>query len=401
MTQPCLRTQVAIIGGGPSGLLLARLLHLDGIDSVIIERQSAAHVEGRIRAGVLEQGSVEVLTRAGVGKGLAQHGLTHGGFELASDGCLLRIDLERLTGKTVTVYGQTEVTKDLMAAHRASGTQMFHEASGVALHALGADRPSVSFDHGGQAWRIEADFIAGCDGFHGASRQAIPANCRSEFEKVYPFGWLGILADVPPCHDELIYATSQRGFALASMRSETRSRYYIQCRVDEDLDAWPDDRLWEELGRRLGPQVASGITTGPALEKSIAPLRSYVCETMRYGRLFLVGDAAHIVPPTGAKGLNLAIGDAHYLSTALGAFYARDETRGLEAYADVALRRVWKAERFSWMLTGLLHDFDDATDFDQRIRAAELDYIFTSEAAQRSIAENYIGLPFEDVLAGG
>ncbi len=395
-----LRTQVAIIGGGPSGLLLARMLQQDGIDSVIIERQSAAHVEGRIRAGVMEHGSVEVLERAGVGQGVAEHGLVHGGFDLASDGRLCRIPIEALTGRSVTVYGQTEVTKDLMKAHRAAGTAMFHEASDVTLHDVTTDTPYVTFRQGDADWHIEADFIAGCDGFRGPSRQAIPAAQRREFEKVYPFGWLGILADVPPCRDELIYATSERGFALASMRSETRSRYYIQCRVDEPLEDWPDDRLWDELKTRLGPDVAANITTGPALEKSIAPLRSFVCETMRHGRLFLAGDAAHIVPPTGAKGLNLAVGDVHYLGAALGAFFARNDTRGVENYQTVALRRIWKAERFSWTLTRLLHDFEDDQAFDRRMRTAELDYIFSSEAAQRSIAENYVGLPFEDVLAG-
>ncbi|MEO1491848.1 MAG: 4-hydroxybenzoate 3-monooxygenase [Pseudomonadota bacterium] len=394
-----IKTQVAIVGGGPSGLLLSRLLGLAGVRTVVIERQSAAHVQSRIRAGVLEQGTVEVLARADLGDGLAQHGLLHDGFDLAVNGLHCRIELNRLTGRQVMVYGQTEVTRDLMAAHDAAGTEMYHEVSDVALHDLETETPSATFSAEGQSWRIEADFIAGCDGFRGLCRQAIPMHERREFERVYPFGWLGILADVPPCQDELIYANSDRGFALASMRSPTRSRYYIQCPADENLADWSDDRLWDELKLRLGPDIAPNITTGPALEKSIAPLRSFVCETMRYGRLFLVGDAAHIVPPTGAKGLNLAIGDVQYLSTALLAHYRDGNDRGLERYAEVALRRVWKSERFSWMLTTLLHDFDGDDAFGRRMKVAELEYIFSSEAAQTSIAENYVGLPYEDVLA--
>ncbi len=393
------KTQVAIVGGGPSGLLLSRLLHLDGVRSVVIERRSAARVMSRIRAGVLEQGTVETLRQAEIGDRLCREGLVHEGFDLAVDGRNFRIALGDLIGRHVTVYGQTEVTKDLMEAHRAAGTEMYHEADGVMLHDLEKEKPSVTFSIDGEAFRIEADFIAGCDGFRGPSRQAIPACKRTEFERVYPFGWLGILADVPPCQDELIYANSKRGFALASMRSPTRSRYYIQCPADENLAEWPDHRLWDELKLRLGPEVASNITTGPALEKSVAPLRSFVCETMRFGRLFLAGDAAHIVPPTGAKGLNLAIGDVKYLSTALAAFYADGEERGLDQYTKVALRRVWKSERFSWMLTTLLHDFDGDDAFGRRMKVAELDYIFSSKAAQTSIAENYVGLPYDNVLA--
>jgi p-hydroxybenzoate 3-monooxygenase len=391
------RTQVAIIGGGPAGLLLSLLLRGEGISSVIVERRSAAHVAARVRAGVLEQGTVEVLTRAGVGERLAREGQRHGGFHLASDGRACRIALDELIGRHVTVYGQTEVTKDLMAAHRAAGTDMRHEAQDVALHDLETDRPHVTFTHDGRACRVEADFIAGCDGFHGVSRRSIPADRRREVERVHPFGWLGILADAPPCQDELVYASSARGFALASMRSPTRSRYYIQCRPDEPLDAWPDDRLWAELKLRLGQEIGARVTTGPVIEKSVAALRSFVCETMRFGRLFLLGDAAHIVPPTGAKGLNLAVGDARYLATALTAFYRRGEARGVERYAEVALRRVWKAERFSWSLTSLLHDGAD-DDFGRRMRMAELDYVFSSRAAQTVIAENYVGLPYEDVL---
>ncbi|MEM7021636.1 MAG: 4-hydroxybenzoate 3-monooxygenase [Pseudomonadota bacterium] len=403
MTEPAARnvskTQVAIIGGGPAGLLLARLLDLSGVRSAVIERQSAEHVKSRIRAGVLEQGTVETLRAAGLGSRVANEGLVHGGFDLAANGRTFRIAIDELTGKQVTVYGQTEVTKDLMEAHEVARTEMHHEASDVTLHDLESDAPSVTFTKAGESFRIEADFIAGCDGFRGPSRQAIPADKRREFERVYPFGWLGILADVPPCQDELIYANSARGFALASMRSPTRSRYYVQCAVDEKLDDWPDDRLWEELKLRLGPDVAPNVTTGPALEKSIAPLRSFVCETMQFGRLFLAGDSAHIVPPTGAKGLNLAVGDVHYLATAMIAHYTRDNPRGLEQYAETALRRVWKSERFSWMLTTLLHDFDGDDAFGRRMKVAELEYIASSRAAQTSIAENYVGLPYEDVLA--
>lgn len=393
------KTQVAIIGGGPSGLLLSRLLHLEGIRSVIVERQSENHVLERIRAGVLEQGSVDVLHRAGIGARLSAEGLVHDGFDLAVNGVNFRIALDELVGKRVTIYGQTEVTKDLMEVHRAAGSSMYHEVDDVALHDLESATPSVTFQQHGDNWCVEADFIAGCDGFRGPSRQAIPASQRQEFERVYPFGWLGILADVPPCQEELIYANSPRGFALASMRSTTRSRYYIQCATGERLDDWPDARLWEELKLRLGPEVAANMATGPSLEKSIAPLRSFVCETMRHGRLFLAGDAAHIVPPTGAKGLNLAIGDVHYLATALTAFFNRETERGLQNYAQTALRRVWKSERFSWMLTTLLHDFDTDDDFSRRMKVADLEYIFSSRAAQTTIAENYVGLPFEDVLA--
>lgn len=392
------RTEVAIIGGGPAGLLLSQLLRLQGVESIVIERQSAAHVESRIRAGVLEQGTVDILTEAGVGERLAAEGQRHGGFDLAVNGRTCRIALDELIDRHVTVYGQTEVTKDLMAAHRAAGTEMHHEASDVTLHGLTSNRPAVTFLKDGEVWRVEADVIAGCDGFRGPSRQAIPAAERREHERVYPFGWLGILADVPPCQDELIYANSDRGFALASMRSATRSRYYIQCRADEPLENWPDERLWDELKRRLGPEVAARVTAGPAIEKSIAPLRSFVCETMRYGRLFLAGDAAHIVPPTGAKGLNLAVGDVRYLSTALAAFLRHGDETGIDRYEDVALRRIWKTERFSWMLTSLMHDFDDEDGFTRNMRAAELEYIFSSPAAQTTIAENYVGLPFEEVL---
>ncbi len=398
-TGKVLKTQVAIIGGGPAGLLLAQLLDQAGIRSILIERQSQAHVESRIRAGVLEEGTVQTFQQAGVGERLAREGQVHHGFELAINGRNCRIALDELIGRHVTVYGQTEVTKDLMAARRAAGAEMYHEVSDVQLHDLKSDKPAVTFRQAGRDLQIEAAFVAGCDGFRGPSRQSIPRAERQEYERVYPFGWLGILADVPPCNPELIYANSKRGFALASMRSPTRSRYYIQCPVDEDLDRWPDDRLWDELRLRLGADVAARITEGPALEKSIAPLRSFVCETMRYGRLFLAGDAAHIVPPTGAKGLNLAVGDVKYLSVALTAYFNDDNDRGLANYAQTALRRIWKTERFSWSLTTLLHDFHDEDAFSKRMKQSELDYIFTSRAAQMSIAENYVGLPYDNVLA--
>ena len=394
-----LKTKVAIVGGGPSGLFLALRLKLDGITAVLIERQSAEHVQGRIRAGVLEQGTVDVLKAAGLGDRLEKEGLLHGGFSIGHCGRTCRIALDELLGRHVTVYGQTEVTKDLMDTHQNAGTTMFHEAADVVLHDLETEKPFVTFLKDGETWRVDADFIAGCDGFRGPSRQAIPSEQRREFERVYPFGWLGILADVPPCDHELIYASSERGFALASMRSATRSRYYIQCRADEPLDDWPDDRLWDELKRRFGSEVGARITTGAAIEKSVAPLRSFVCETMRYGRLFLAGDAAHIVPPTGAKGLNLAVGDVHYLASALTAFYRHGDERGFDRYAEVALRRIWRTERFSWMMTSLLHDFADEDAFAKQMRSAELEYIFSSRAAQTSIAENYVGLPFEDLLA--
>ena len=393
-----MKTDVAIIGAGPAGLLLSQLLHLASISSIVLERQTREHVISRIRAGVLEQGTVDVLHRAGVGERLAHEAQTHAGFEIVSDDQRCRIALDELVGRPVTVYGQTEVTKDLLAARDAAGGQIIFEAADVALHDLESENPSVTFRANGEVQRIACRFVGGCDGYHGVSRPTIPAVIRREFERTYPFGWLGILADVPPCNHELIYARSERGFALASMRSATRSRYYIQCRVDEQLDDWPDDLLWDELKARLGPDAARNMTTGPAIEKSIAPLRSFVCEPMQFGRLFLAGDAAHIVPPTGAKGLNLAVGDVHYLAAALAAFFNTDDDRGLRNYSDVALRRVWKSERFSWSLTSLLHDFGHDDPFGRRMQQAELDYMLSSRAAQTAIAENYVGLPFEDVL---
>jgi p-hydroxybenzoate 3-monooxygenase len=383
-----MKTQVAIIGAGPAGLLLGHLLRAEGIECVIVERTSQPRVEARIRAGVLERTTTDLLHRLGIDERLNQEGMLEEGFALADGERLIRIDTFGLTGKHVTVYGQTEVTKDLIAAAPARGLEIVWEAADVALHNLESDAPYVTWSGG----RLDCDFIAGCDGFHGASRQAIPISVRREFERVYPFGWLGILADVPPCHHELIYANHDRGFALASMRSPTRSRYYVQVPAQEDIALWPDDRLWDELGARL-PQVADTITRGPALEKSIAPLRSFVSEPMQHGRLFLAGDSTHIVPPTGAKGLNLAASDVAYLSDALIGFYKRCDNDGIAGYSAKALARVWKAERFSWYLTKLMHRFPEDGPFERRMQIAELDYIASSVAAQTAIAENYVGLP--------
>lgn len=393
-----LKTQVAIIGAGPAGLLLSQLLHLVGISSIVLERQTRPHVEGRVRAGVLEQGTVEVLTRAGVGARLENEGQRHSGFSISANSKTCRIALEDLTGRHVTVYGQTEVTKDLMAARAAADGELHFEVSNVELHDVESDAPSVTFSKGGVSHRITCSFIAGCDGFHGPSRQVIPRERKLEHERVYPFGWLGILADVPPCDEELVYARSAYGFALASMRSATQSRYYIQCRAGENVADWSEDRLWDEIRRRLGPDMASHVVTGPAVEKGIAPIRSFVCEAMQHGRLFLAGDAAHIVPPTGAKGLNLAVGDVQYLATAFDAYFNASNEAGLKRYADVALQRIWKTQRFSWMMTNLLHDFDDSDSFTQRMQLAELDDIFSSTAKQTAIAENYAGLPYDNIL---
>ena len=389
-----MRTQVAIIGSGPSGLLLGRLLSRAGIESVIIERSSREHVLGRIRAGVLEQGTVDLLGEAGVGARLEAEGLPHTGFSLAFDGRLHRIDLVGPTGRHVTVYGQTEVTRDLIESREADGLVTHYEVSNVALHGFDGDRPSVTFDNGGESMRLDCDFIAGCDGYHGPSRQSVPQGALKIFEKIYPFGWLGVLAEVPPAHDELVYTNHARGFALCSMRSHARSRYYIQCAADEQIDNWSDDRFWDELRRRLPPQVAEAVTTGPSFEKSIAPLRSFVAEPMRFGRLFLAGDAAHIVPPTGAKGLNLAASDVRYLFAGLREFYEERSMSGLDAYSEKAVARVWKAVRFSWWMTRTLHRFDEDGAFGQRIQEAELDYLVHSRAAETVLAENYVGLPY-------
>jgi p-hydroxybenzoate 3-monooxygenase len=387
------KTQVAIIGSGPAGLMLGHLLRQAGIDAVIVERQTRQHVEGRIRAGVLEDTTTHILERLGVDARMQREGLPHGGVNLADGERLIRIDIEGLTGRPVMVYGQTEVTKDLIDAAPERGLEILWEASDVALHDVNSDAPYLTFEKDGVKQRVDARFIAGCDGFHGPSRKAIPDSIARHYERVYPFGWLGILADVPPCNEELIYANHERGFALASMRSQTRSRYYIQVAIDEKLEDWPDERLWDELATRLGPEVAPHITPGPALEKSIAPLRSYVFEPMRYGSLLLAGDSAHIVPPTGAKGLNLAASDVAYLSEALIEWFTSRTAAGIDAYSERALARVWKSERFSWQLTKLMHRFPDDGPFERRMQVAELDYIASSVAAQKSIAENYVGLP--------
>jgi p-hydroxybenzoate 3-monooxygenase len=387
-----MKTQVAIIGAGPAGLMLGHLLRQAGIDVVILERQSAVHVSSRIRAGVLEQVTTDILDRIGVGTRMHAEGLPHDGFNLADGERLVRIDIHALTGKRVMVYGQTELTRDLIEAAPARGLEILWEATNVQLNDINGS-PWISFMHAGANRRLDAVYVAGCDGFHGVSRMAIPGDTRHQLDKVYPFGWLGILADVPPCNHELIYANHPHGFALASMRSPTRSRYYIQVPLTEKIEDWPDDRLWDELALRLGPEAGSRITRGPALEKSIAPLRSFVSEPMRYGSLFLAGDAAHIVPPTGAKGLNLAASDVHYLSDALISSLRKGDVEGLDTYSARALARVWKAERFSWSLTLLMHRFPEAGQFDRRMQMAELAYIAQSEAAQRSIAENYVGLP--------
>ncbi len=390
-----MRTQVAIIGSGPAGLLLGQLLQLAGIDTVIVERKSRDYVLARIRAGVLEQGTVALLDKVGASARLHAEGLVHDGFELLFGGQRHRVALDRLTGgQHVTVYGQTEVTRDLMDLRAAQGGITVFEAEDVALHDFDGERPYVTYVEDGLTRRLDCDFIAGCDGYHGVSRASLPESALRIFERVYPFGWLGILADVPPVSDELIYAGEERGFALCSMRSMTRSRYYVQCGLDEKVEDWSDDRFWDELRRRLDPASAEALVTGPSIEKSIAPLRSFVAEPMRFGRLFLAGDAAHIVPPTGAKGLNLAAGDVHYLSETLIEHYVERSDAGIDAYSAKALARVWKAERFSWWLTSLMHHFPDKSGFEQRMQRAELDYLVSSNHAMAALAENYVGLAY-------
>ena len=387
------KTQVCIIGAGPAGLLLGHLLRVEGIACVVIERRDPAYILGRIRAGVLEQGTVALMRRLGLDARLKAEGLVEQGFNLADGHRLIRIDIAGLTGKTVIVYGQTEITRDLMDAAPGRGLEVIYGAENVALHDIEGGAPSVTFRKDGSEQRIEARFIAGCDGFHGPSRKAIPASAAREFERVYPFGWLGILADVPPCNHELIYANHERGFALASMRSHTRSRYYIDVPLSERIENWSDARIWDELAIRLGAQAAAKITRGPSIEKSIAPLRSYVFEPMRHGSLLLCGDAAHIVPPTGAKGLNLAASDVHYAAEALTGYFKQGDTDGISGYSARALARVWKSERFSWSLTKLMHRFPEDGPFERAMQVAELDYIASSRAAQTAIAENYVGLP--------
>jgi p-hydroxybenzoate 3-monooxygenase len=389
-----MRTQVAIIGAGPSGLLLGQLLHRKGIDTIILENRTADYVLGRIRAGVIEQGMVALLEEAGVAGRLHSEGLVHDGTEITFDGKRHRIDFKKLTGKTVTVYGQTEITRDLMEARTASGATTVYEALDVTPLDFDGEKPRVRYRKEGEEHEISCDFIAGCDGYHGVSRQSVPKGSIELFERVYPFGWLGLLSDTPPVSDELIYISHEHGFALCSMRSPTRSRYYLQCSLSEQVGEWSDERFWDELKLRLDDKGRERLVTGPSFEKSIAPLRSFVAEPMRFGRLFLVGDAAHIVPPTGAKGLNLAASDVHYLSHALMEFYREKSSAGIEHYSARALARIWKAERFSWWMTTVLHRFPENTGFDRRLQHAELDYLVTSEAAARAMAENYVGLPY-------
>ena len=392
-----MKTQVAIIGAGPSGLLLGRLLELQGIANIVVEAKSPDYVLSRIRAGVLEQGTQTLLREAKVGERMDREGHVHDGFALSFLGRLERIDLHALTGgKTVMVYGQTEVTKDLMDARTQSGSLSFYSADDVALHDFHSEKPSVSFTSNGQKHIVECDYIAGCDGFHGVSRKSIPAESIRLFERVYPFGWLGILSRTPPVSHELIYANHERGFALCSMRSSMLSRYYVQCSLDDKVDDWSDQRFWDELRLRLPEDAAASLVTGPSIEKSIAPLRSFVAEPMQFGRMFLVGDAAHIVPPTGAKGLNLAASDVYTLYNILRLRYQQNRLDLVAKYSEICLRRIWKAERFSWWMTSILHKFSD-DPFNQRIQEAELDYYTSSLAGKTTIAENYVGLPYEAV----
>jgi p-hydroxybenzoate 3-monooxygenase len=390
-----MRVQVAIIGAGPSGLLLGAKLHQAGIDAIVIEQRSAEYVLGRIRAGVLEQGTVDMMDSLGLGARMHAEGLVHGGFNLGYRNTHHRIDLHALTGKNVMVYGQTELTRDLMDARTQWGAKTVYEAENVKVHGFDGHTPSVTYTKDGKTHEIQCDYIAGCDGYHGVSRTSVPASSIKAYERVYPFGWLGVLADVPPVAHELIYSNHERGFALCSMRSKTRSRYYIQCALDDKVENWSDQAFWDELRKRLDPEAAASMVTGPSIEKSIAPLRSFVAEPMRFGRLFLVGDAAHIVPPTGAKGLNLASSDVHYLAHGLVEHYQEKSVAGLDAYSGRALRRVWKAVRFSWWFTSLMHKFPEGGEFGQKIQEAEIDYLLGSQAAMTSLAENYVGLPYE------
>ncbi len=390
-----MRVQVVIVGGGPAGLLLSQLLHVHGVESVVLERRTRMHVMQRVRAGVLEPGTVDLLGQAGVAARLRAEGLVHEGFDIAFANRRYRIDLAALTGgRTVTVYGQTEVTRDLFAARDRAGGVVVDGAEDVMLHDLAGSAPYVTYRRGGECWRIDCEFVAGCDGFHGVSRRSVPRSILREYEQVYAFGWIGILSRTPPVSRELIYARHARGFALCSMRSPALSRYYLQCSSEDSMNDWPDERFWSELRRRLPEDTAQALVTGPSLEKGIAPMRSFVVEPLRHGRLFLVGDAAHIVPPTGAKGLNLAASDVHYLSRALADHFGRNDDSGLRNYSRTALARVWKCQRFSWWMTSLLHRFPGSGGFRERMQRAELEYLFSSPAAMASLAENYVGLPY-------
>jgi len=389
-----LRTKVAIIGAGPAGLLLGQLLHTYGIDNIILERQTPEYVLGRIRAGLLEEGTVALLDEVGAGARAHREGLVHHGVELAFGGARHRIDMHAATGKTVMIYGQTEVTLDLMNARKAAGLTTVYQAADVKPHDFDTDRPRVTYVKDGVTQEIACDFIAGCDGYHGVSRASVKPSAIRTFERIYPFGWLGILSETPPVSHELIYSNHERGFALCTMRSMRRSRYYVQCPLDDHIDRWPDERFWDELKRRLDQKAVDELVTGPSIEKSIAPLGSFVAEPMRFGRMFLAGDAAHRVPPTGAKGLNLAASDVHYLSHALREYYDEKSSAGIDGYSAKALARVWKAVRFSWWMTSMLHKFPDQGEFGARIQIAELDYLVSSKAASTSLSENYVGLPF-------
>ncbi|MEP5732078.1 MAG: 4-hydroxybenzoate 3-monooxygenase [Sulfitobacter sp.] len=389
-----MKTQVAIIGGGPSGLLLSQLLHVRGIDSVVLERKTKAYVLSRIRAGVLEQGLVQLMEEAGCATRMHAEGFTHSGTHVAYGDEMFRVDFTEHTGKPVVVYGQTEVTADLYAAREASGGKFEFNVEDVTVHDAKSDAPFVQYNVAGERHRLECDFIAGCDGFHGISRQAIPLEVRREYEKIYPFGWLGVLSETPPVNHELIYANSSRGFALCSMRNDNLSRYYIQCSLSDSPDDWTDAAFWSELKRRIPKAQADQLVTGPSIEKSIAPLRSFVTEPMQWGRLFLCGDAAHIVPPTGAKGLNTAASDVHYLYNALRLFYETGSDAGIQGYSAKALARVWKAERFSWWFSSLMHRYPDQSEFDLKMQVADLEFLRSNKAAQQAMAENYVGLPY-------
>jgi p-hydroxybenzoate 3-monooxygenase len=392
--EEAVKTQVAIIGGGPSGLLLSQLLHTRGIQSIVLERKTKEYVLGRIRAGVLERGLVDLMSEAGVADRMEKEGYPHEGALISYGDEEFRIDFEDHTGQSVIVYGQTEVTRDLYEAREKSGGIIEFNVDKVVIEGADTDTPQVTYQVGGENRRIECDFVAGCDGFHGVSRQAIPLSVRREYEKVYPFGWLGILSETPPLNHELIYANSERGFALCSMRNKNLSRYYIQCSLSDKPEDWTDAAFWEELKRRIPSKHAEKLVTGPSIEKSIAPLRSFVTEPMRWGRLFLCGDAAHIVPPTGAKGLNTAASDVHYLYNGLRDFYENTSTDGIDEYSTKALARVWKAERFSWWFSSLMHRYPDQSEFDLKMQIAELEFLRSNKAAQKAMAENYVGLPY-------